>query len=115
MGQKCSVAVSRRALGASSMAQREEGRTGGVVRGDENGNGSSRGDRHHVSALTKWGVRFTAAEGDYVYWEDELGNRRRALDLAAGPGALLGHNRAELVTAALRHFHERRPVLLPGA
>jgi hypothetical protein len=31
-------------------------------------------------------VEFIAADGDYLYWEDDWGHPRRTLDLAGGAG-----------------------------
>jgi len=72
--------------------------------------------RDRLLALAGLDVQFVGAEGDYVYWHDERGERRRALDLVGGAGALLlGHNHPEMVGAALRHFHDRRPLLVQGS
>jgi acetylornithine/succinyldiaminopimelate/putrescine aminotransferase len=77
---------------------------------------SSRVSRDQVSALSGLDVQFTAAQGDYVYWQDDQGNGRRAVDLAGGAGALLlGHNHPKIVSVALRHLHDRRPVAMQGA
>jgi acetylornithine/succinyldiaminopimelate/putrescine aminotransferase len=71
------------------------------------------GGRYAVAGLD---LQFTAGQGNYLYWHDELGRPRRALDFTSADGAsLFGHNHPEIITVALRHFHERRPALLQAA
>jgi acetylornithine/succinyldiaminopimelate/putrescine aminotransferase len=72
--------------------------------------------RDHLLELAGLDVQFIAVEGDYAYWQDAFGNRRRVLDLVGSAGArLLGHNHAGMIGVALRHFHDRHPILVQGA
>jgi acetylornithine/succinyldiaminopimelate/putrescine aminotransferase len=96
------------------MAQLKE--TGaGQAKGQKINADASAGEGDHLLALAGLDLRFTAADGAYLHWQDEFGNQKRALDLGGTGGSVLGHNHPEMVTAALRHVHERRPMVIPGA